>query len=173
MDDTAIAVFTNRGRDRLLAEGGSQAWALDQARAAMCNYLVCIQNRHADGWGQPTHQHRHAFLVAKVAGVVPSKEAPGRFMILFTEYASVDIPIKEKWRNPVRYTDLASLGIDSAKLKFSRVRLRLLRASAPEKLPEPEDKSAAKEGLDIASAKKALSAFYGVPTGAIEIVIRG
>lgn len=169
MDDTAIAVFTNRGRDRLLAEGGSQAWALDPARAAMCDYLVCIQNRHADGWGQPTHKHRHAFLVAKIAGIVPSKETPGRFMILFTEYASIDIPIKEKWRNPVRYTDLAALGIDPAELKFSRVRVRPLRESAP----KPEEKSSAKEGLDIASAKKALSAFYGVSLDAIEIVIRG
>ena len=109
----------------------------------------------------------------EVAGVVPSKEAPGRFMILFTEYAPIDIPIEQKWRNPVRYTDLASLGIDPGKLKFGRVRQRLLRASALEERPEPKDKAVAKEGLDIASAKKALSTFYGVPVDAIEIVIRG
>ncbi len=164
MNDTAIAVFTNRGRDRLLAEGGSQAWALDPGRAAMCNYLVCIQNRRGDGWGQPTHKHRHAFLVAKVAGIVPSKETHGRFMILFTEYASIDVPIEEKWRNPVRYTSLSALGIHPGSLKFNRMRVR------PR---EPEHKPAAKVGLDIAGAKKALAAFYGVPTDSIEILIRG
>lgn len=168
MKETAIAVFTNRGRSRLLAEGGSQAWTLDPGRAAMCNYLVCIQNRHADGWGQPTHEHRHAFLVAKVAGIVPSKETAGRFMILFTEYASIDIPIEEKWRNPVRYTSLSALGIDPDTLKFNRVRVR------PREEPrELQGKPAAKEGLDIAGAKKALAAFYGVPTDSIEILIRG
>jgi len=170
MDDSAIAVFTNRGRERLLSEGGSQAWALDPAHAARCNYVVCIQNRVSREWGEPTHDHRHAFLVGKVAGVSPSKEAPGRFLIRFEQYADINVPIEEKWRNPVRYTSLGALGINAAALSFKRARAR-----TRERLADPEEVLAAapKRGLDIVNAKKALAEFYGVPVDAIEIVIRG
>ena len=170
MDDSAIAVFTNRGRERLLSEGGSQSWALDPTRAVKCTYVVCIQNRTSQEWGAPTHDHRHAFLVGKIAGVSPSRETPGRFLIHFEQFADIDKPIEEKWRNPVRYTSLGELGIDPATLTFKRVRAR-----HRERLTDPAEPpaSAPKRGLDIANAKKALAEFYGVPVGAIEIVIRG
>jgi hypothetical protein len=71
-------------------------------------------------------------------------------------------------RTDVRYTSLSELGINTAKLSFKRVRVR-------ERLNEVKraSEAAAKPGLDIANAKKALSDFYGVPVDAIEIVIRG
>src|SRR5439155_1362910 len=41
-----IVVFTARSPERIIREGGSQAWVLNPARAKLCKWLVCTQNRH-------------------------------------------------------------------------------------------------------------------------------
>ena len=72
---SAICVLTARGIERILAEGGSQAWVLDAKRARACEYVVCVQNcRFADDWGQVSAPHHSAFVVGRLKEVVPSRE---------------------------------------------------------------------------------------------------
>jgi hypothetical protein len=167
----ALGVFTNRGLHRLLAEGGSQAWKLDPERARKQTYLVCCQNRDDGDWGEPTHPQGTGFLIAKITSVEPSPEGrDGRYIIRFNEYAEIDIEdMARQWRNPVRYVELGKFDIDPNKLTFKRIasdEREPPRATPP---VAPLDVTA----LDIASAKKALAAFYKVPTASIEIIIRG
>ena len=91
-------------------------------------------------------------------------------MILFSEYARVNIPNAWKGdRNPVKYASLKDVGIDPSNLKR-------------EPMPSPTTGKAASRAhanvaavesrLTIAEAKKALALTFGVPSEAVEIVIR-
>src|ERR1019366_294153 len=117
--ENTVFVFTGRSVDQMLSEGGSQAWALDAGRARRCAYVVCSQNRHSDTIRSGVAPHGSAFLVAKIADVVDSPEVPGRYNILFSEFARIAVPsLWGGWRNPVKYTSLEELGIDEARLTF-------------------------------------------------------
>jgi hypothetical protein len=172
----AVAVFTNRGLHRLLAEGGTQAWSLQPDRVKKLKYVVCTQNRDDGEWGAPTHDQGQGFLIGKISGVEPSPEGrEGRYIILFKEYAEINVPsMAYQWRNPVRYIELNDFSIDPNTLTWKSVHPRTdgepPRAASPIGAPSPASESA---GLDITEAKKALSTFYRVPVTAIEIVIRG
>ena len=107
--NSVVSVFTARGLDRILREGGSQAWVLDAKRAGSCEYVVCVQNRSfPDDWGQASASDHEAFLIGKVSKVIPAKEDAednDRYKIVISEYAEISIP--KAWpgnRNPVRYT---------------------------------------------------------------------
>lgn len=168
----AVAVFTNRGLDTLLAEGGTQAWALQPERVKKLTYVVCTQNREDGDWGKPTHAQGQGFLIGKIKNVQPSPEGrEGRYIIMFDEYAEIDVPnMAYQWRNPVRYIELNDFNIDPDKLTWKRNARhtdgRSPRADAPAA-------HASDGGMDIADAKKALAAFYRVPVTNIEILIRG
>ncbi len=171
----AVAVFTNRGLGRLLAEGGTQAWSLQPERVKKLKYVVCTQNREDGDWGAPTHAQGQGFLIGRISGVEPTPELrEGRYIVLFDEYAEIDVPnMAYQWRNPVRYIELNDFGIDPDKLTWKRVSPGTdgepPRAASPAQLAT----TAEKRGLDITEAKKALSVFYRVPVTNIEIVIRG
>jgi hypothetical protein len=171
----AVAVFTNRGLNRLLAEGGTQAWSLQPERAKKLKYVVCTQNRDDGEWGAPTHAQGQGFLIGKISGVEPSPEGrEGRYIILFDEYAEIDVSnMAYQWRNPVRYIELNDFGIDPDTLTWKRVTPRT--DEQPPRAASRAGLTAAAEsrGLDIAQAKTALATFYRVPVTAIEIVIRG
>lgn len=179
----AVAVFTNRGLNRLLAEGGTQAWALNPERAKKHTYVVCTQNRDDGDWGQPTHAQGQGFLIGKINAVEPSPEGrEGRYIIRFDEYSEIDIPnMAYQWRNPVRYIDLDEYGIDPTKLTFKRIEqsgepVQLAHSARPPATPPREQVSSAEEDirpLDMSGAKKALAAFYNVPIHSVEITIRG
>jgi hypothetical protein len=176
----ALAVFTNRGIDRLLAEGGSQAWKLKPERVKKLKYLVCVQNRDDGDWGEPTHEQGQGFFIGKIRDVQPSpEERPGRYIILVDEYAEIDKPdMAHQWRNPVRYIQLEEFGIDPDRLTFKPV-----GTSASQGAPKARDKkeppraaplpATSVQPLDMGAAKKALAAHYRVPVAAIEITIRG
>ena len=119
----AICVFTARGLEKVLSEGGSQAWVLDNGRAARFEYVVCVQNRgFADDWGKASAPARSAFVVGKLKDVVEvpnNSSSKSRFLLTFSEYAEIDVP--DAWpgyRNPVWYTTLDEIGIDPSKLRF-------------------------------------------------------
>lgn len=136
-------------------------------------YVVCAQNRDDGEWGEPTHDQGQGFLIGKISGVEPSPEGrEGRYIILFQEYADIDVPgMAYGWRNPVRYIELSDSGIDPDTLTWKPV-----HPPTEGKAPvSPVATGPAREsgGLDIVEAKKALSTFYRVPVTAIEIVIRG
>lgn len=150
-----IAVLTYKSIETILETGGTQSWALDRIRAARCDYVVMCRNartRDAEG----PEDHAAAFLIGKVKDVVPSTETEGRWLILISEYARVDV--KEQWegRNPVAYwKDSDYPAIDFKALTFE-----------PILPPTPK-------GLSIAEAKAGLALGLNVPESAIEITIRG
>ena len=90
-------------------------------------------------------------------------------MLTFDEYAIIDKPgVRKGWRNPVRYTTFAKLGISLAEIKFRPM---------PRRDIESEATSLSKAGtptkIDIDTAKKGLAAYYNVSPEAVEITIRG
>lgn len=170
----AVAVFTNRGLNRLLSEGGTQAWSLKPANAKKFKYVVCAQNRDDGDWGAPTHAQGQGFLIGKLKDVLPSPEGrAGRYIITFDEFAEIDVPnMAYQWRNPVRYIELNDFGIDPDKLTWKRITPHTDGKPA-RAVSLPEATPAEPLPLDIAEAKKALASFYRVPINNIEIVIRG
>lgn len=173
-----VVVFTNRGLDRLLEEGGSQAWKLDPDRVRKLSYVVCVQNRNDGDWGQPTHDQGEGFLIGRISGVDVNSEGrnENRYVIQFDEYAEISLP--NFWdrlgglRNPVRYLEDLERYVDVNALEWKRVQPQI-EGELPVTTTRPVSPSSEPRALDIAEAKKALAAFYRVPVSAIEIVIRG
>jgi hypothetical protein len=154
-----VSVFTSKSAATILADGGSQSWALDRSRAARCDYLVACRNAHGDP--EAAEPHRTAFLVGKVADVVASTETDGRYKILISEFAYVDW--EDGWeegrRNPVAYyKDSDFTGNDGKPVDFKTLPFEKLGAAV--------------QGLSIAEAKAGLAAAFNVPESAIEIIIR-
>jgi hypothetical protein len=92
----AIIVFTARSPDRIISEGGSQAWVLNPARAKLCKWLVCTQNRRNPDYefSDATEPHDAAFLVGRISGIEPSHEesAEDRWILRIGEAARIDKP---------------------------------------------------------------------------------
>lgn len=172
----ALAVFTNRGLNRVLTEGGTQAWSLKPERVTKLRYVVCTQNRDDGDWGDPTHAQGQGFLIGKISAVEPSPEGrKGRYIVRFSEYAEIDKPdMAYKWRNPVRYIELEDFDIDPTKLTFKPVPQREEEPPGAGHIPaactHPKSEILA---LDLSHAKIALAEFYKVPVTSIEITIRG
>ena len=171
----AVVVFTAKGIERILREGGTSSWRLDRNHARQCVFAVCTRNSYAD-WVEGPEAHHSAFLVGKVKDVVPSPyHEDDRYLIQFSECALVNVP--EVWkgdRNPVKYSTLEELGIDPSTLKWEQL---AESAGAPEAAP-PEAAPkvmplTASAPLTMAEAKKGLALTFGVPAEAIEITIRG
>ncbi|MFE3546318.1 hypothetical protein ACFXK0_25430 [Nocardia sp. NPDC059177] len=162
--EDAVVVFTAKSPETILREGGSQAWKLDPARARKCEWLVCTQNAHNyEDYADPSEPHGSAFLVGRISRLTPATEVEGRWKIEVDEY--IRISQADVWagdRNPVRYTNLAALGIDIDGVTFQK-----LERSDATTAPTPA------AGLTIAQAKAGLSKTYDVGVDAIEIVIRG
>lgn len=167
---SAVCVLTARGLDRMLKEGGSQAWKLAGKRASTYMYCVCVQNRREpNDWGNATAPDREAFMVGKISRVLlvpPPPEDPEekRYMLQFSEYAEVSLP--DAWngqRNPVQYTTLEEMGIDIRKLKFKPM------PEVAEQIVPIAQPSA--NGLSIEEAKKGLAQRFGVKLEQIQITI--
>jgi len=171
-EDT-IVVFTARSPDRIIREGGSQAWVLNPVRAKQARWLVCTQNRHHPDheFSDATEPHGTAFLVGKISGIVPSSEHPdgSRWMIAISEFARISMPSVWQGRNPVRYTNLPNvIFTDVRNLKFEPMPQR----EVMQLVEQPTDPTSP-HALTIAEAKKALAATFGVKPEAVEITIRG
>lgn len=174
--EDAIAVFTARSPERIVREGGSQAWVLNPARAKNCTWLVCTQNRHNPNheFSDATEPHGTAFLLGKISAIRKSQE-PGddeRWMIAISEFARINVP--DGWdhgRNPVRYTSLAQLGIAPEKETFEPMPVGAV--AHPPVGATTTSGAQPVAMLTIAEAKKALAATFGVNPEAIEITIRG
>jgi len=176
MKDSAIVVFTSRGTELLLREGGSCSWVLNSKRASECQYLVCVQNRepadHGNDWGDVSAPHKTAFFIGKISSVVLSPEwngqHPKRWLVRVSKYATVAYP--DMWagaRNPVAYSSLSELGIDESSLNF--VDMPFVDIGSP----KFEDKTVSSEaGITIKEAKLLLSKKYDISIESIEIIIR-
>jgi hypothetical protein len=171
MSHQATIVFTFKSVERILAEGGTSAWRLDRNRARQCKYVVCTRNAKANEVEGP-EAHHSAFLVGKVKGVAPKPGRDGRFIILMSEYARVDIP--DVWkgdRNPVKYETLEELEIDPYALAWEPMPPTSNEANEGERIAEPRSDSV--RPLSLLEAKKGLALAFGVAPDAIEITIRG
>lgn len=177
-EEEAIVVFTARSPERIIKEGGSQAWVLNRGHARNCKFLVCCQNRnHKDHeFSDATKPHGSAFLVGKISGIQRSAESTEheeRWLITISEYAVLDVP--DFWgglRNPVRYMPVSQLrakGIDLEKLEFKPMPEGPAASASVYALNE----QLACGGMTIAKAKESLAATFGVKPEAIEITIRG
>lgn len=186
-----VVVFTNRGRDRLWEECGSQAWRMDASRASKCEYVVCVQNRNGN-WGQPTAPHKEAFMIGKIKEIVPSDEDSGRQKIVFSSTAEISVP--NMWggnRNPVAYMTLGDFGIhtqeDIESLRFTKITGFFMHGTkfvspgddyqaAEEAAEDAADSNVAstsvEQVLTIEEAKRGLARKFGVSEAQIEIVIR-
>ncbi len=171
MPSDAIAVYTFKGRESILAHGGTSSWVLNRANARAFHWVVCTRNAN-DKSAEGPEPHGSAFLVARIAEIVPSPE-PGfedRWLIRFSEYADVAVLDAWKgWRNPVKYTTLEELGIDPSTLDLKSMPAGALTFS-PADLALQE-KSPFK--LTIAKAKEGLANNFGVSPEAVHITIRG
>lgn len=168
-----IVVFTARSPDRIVKEGGSQAWVLRPSTAKLAKWLVCTQNRHHPDheFSDATEPHGAAFLVGKISGITKSLEegCENRWLVEISEFARISKPDVWKWRNPVHYTSLSELGIKVDDLKFEPI-------PSAKQMPAMLESKAAPwppATLTIAEAKKALAATFGVKPEAVEISIRG
>jgi hypothetical protein len=180
-EEEAVVVFTARSPERIVREGGSQAWVLNAARAKQCTWLVCTQNRNNRDheFSDATQPHGSAFLVGKVSGVRKSAEESDdgnqRWVVTISEYALIDIgDFWEHDRNPVRYlsrTELEKKGLQFDKLGFKAMPQRT-PATTPITPAQPVALGAILP-LTIAEARKGLAATFGVKPEAIEITIRG
>jgi hypothetical protein len=164
-----LVVFSGKSLDHVLQDGGSQSWKLDRNNAKHCTYLVCC--RSGVNWVEGPEPRGSAFLVGRISDVVPSTEpdCPNRWLVKISEFARVDIPdVWQGWRNPVRYTDLGSLGINPNTLIFEP-----MPEVVPRDVPPVAVKQTNAAPLTINEAKRGLALNFGVPPEAIEITIRG
>lgn len=168
-----LMVFTARSPERIVREGGSQAWVLNAARAKQCQWVVCTQNRHHPDhlFSDASEPHSSAFLVGRIKEIrACSGHDAGRWMIAISGFARVAIPdVWQGWRNPVRYAMLSELGIDPAQLAFEPM---------PAVAEPPAGEGAELESVGVsparvlADAKQAVAAAFGVRPEAVEITVR-
>ncbi|MBN9983776.1 hypothetical protein [Rhizobium laguerreae] len=162
MTDNVISVLTFKSIDTILEVGGTQSWTLDRARAKGCKFAVVCRNAHHAGV-EGSEAHGSAFMVGKVLDVVPSTETQGRWLILFSEYALVNVGDQWEGRNPVRFWRTNDFDlIDFVALDWQP--MPEFSAGKATTLKGP--------GLTIAEAKAGLSLTFGVDPSAIEITIR-
>ena len=163
-----LGVLTFKSVETILEVGGTQSWALDRNRAKNCRYVVvCRNQRHPDVEGH--EEHGHAFMIGKVKDVVPSTEAPDRWLVTFSEYAVGDFGDEWKGRNPVAYYMTSDYqpdkGDDYDGIYFSSL------DSKP--MPEPlQEEVGISRVMTVAEAKAALVAALRVDASHVEITVR-
>ncbi len=178
-----LTVLTFKSARHIVGDGGTQSWVVSQRRARRCAYVVCVRHQQGPYKAEGNEPHKHAFLVGKVSGAVPSSESSDRFRVEMSEYAIVDGPhIPLNSASPTQYfPSLSSIGIDEASLQWKPMRA----------LPD-EDGSIPRGGVTtsedaiqdvstggsipamsvIMQAKKLVADGLGVPLSSVEIVVR-
>jgi hypothetical protein len=121
----SIAVFTFKGVNTILHDGGTSSWNLNPEHAGHCEFAICTRNVHFREPAQGSEPHHTAFLVGRIKDVVKSTTRRGPagpyYLIRFSSYAHLNE--SNGWkrlkggRNPVRYADIERL-IDPSRLKW-------------------------------------------------------
>ena len=136
VSDTVFA-FTFQPVQMILNAGGSGIWVINNQSLNGVKYVVGVRNRNralVEGvLNQTPEAHRSAFILGKYSGWSPSPTWPGRKLLEFSEYALIDVPNASTGRSPIRYGNLADLGIDPATLDWRPMppRASLVPASQP------------------------------------------
>ncbi|WP_108461488.1 hypothetical protein [Devosia naphthalenivorans] len=121
MADDAILILTGYSPDQIRLEGESRAWRLAPDNARARTYAVLCYNANGE-YGSADIEHGSGFLVGALAGVVPSREVEGRWVLRFSEIARISVP--DLWpghQAPFTYTSMEDLGIDPSRLNFRPV----------------------------------------------------
>ena len=163
MAENVLQVLTYKSIDTMFSVGGTQSWALDRNRALGCKYAVCCRNantREAEG----PEAHGSAFMIGRISDVVSSTDHDGRWLVLFSEYAIVNLGDQWEGRNPVRFYTTDDYDFDFGDLEWMPM---------PEPTDQVEDEVPSKRGMTIAEAKAALAETFSVSPSSIEITIRG
>lgn len=105
-------------------------------------------------------------MVGKVSDVVASTETEDRWLVLFSEYALVNVGDQWEGRNPVRFYTVEDY---EGYIDFDALDWKPMPPPSAELPAVPTTK----KGMTIAEAKAALAASFGVDPSAIEITIRG
>lgn len=188
-----VSVFSARGIERIIEEGGTQAWVLDPRRAKRAEYAVVIQNRgfaHNDNdWGKVSAKHKQMFVIGKVRKVVklPKRHErhAQRYSLQFSEYAEIDLKsFLTSNRNPVRYTSVDELynHIDPDALDWKTMPEPTGELTVDDEDLNPEERTAEtkpaancisqdNEHLTIPEAKRRLALTLGVSADDIKITI--
>lgn len=175
MADQALVVFTNKSRERLLAEGGTSDWVVVPAHVKKLKYVVCTRNSHKafeqePEWSIGPEPHGSAFMVGRISDVEFKYHARGRnrYLIRFSEYADVSIGNirSPDRRNPIEYVPIDVLkarGLDFDALKFEPMPTPPIE---DENVPEDES------GLSVLDqAKQMIAKALGTDPEAIRITI--
>jgi hypothetical protein len=171
MTKNVLQVLTLKGTQSILDLGGTQSWKLNRARAMKCEYAVLCRNANAaDTEGKEAHGS--AFMVGRISDVVPATDELNRWLVLFTEYAVVNVAEQWEGRNPVHFytTDQYEGDIDFDTLDWRPMPSRSSSVSA---VPIALAGSPTKKGMTMAEAKAGLANTFGVDPSDIEITIRG
>lgn len=166
MSHPCIVVLTARSPERIIEEGGSQAWRINPENARRFRYCVCVQNRRGGNWGGASEPDRRAFLIGQISGIERSLETSDRFIILFSRYARIEA--ENAWpgnRNPVRYGTLDEFKI----LEPSKLDWHDMPATGHQRHAQEEADPI--HPLSIAEAKSGLAAWLKIPEEDIEIII--
>jgi hypothetical protein len=118
-----LTVLTFKSARHIVGDGGTQSWIISPRRAGRCAYVVCVRHQQGPYKAEGTEPHKHAFLVGKVSGVVPSSEASDRFRVKMSEYAILAGPhIPLNSASPTQYfPSLSSVGIDERSLHWKPI----------------------------------------------------
>jgi hypothetical protein len=158
----AIAVFTGKTLETLLAHGGSGPWVGAEERVKQQEYVVCFRKTKPG-----REDHGAVFLVGKIRDVRQlgfDRRGQQRWFFDIGEFALSSHLAQWKSRNPVRYTSLEELGIELKKLKF--------KPTPPATSPPSAESGSMVKPLTIAEAKAGLAAKFGVSPDAIDIHIK-
>jgi hypothetical protein len=178
MSANALVVFTNKSRERILAEGGTSDWVIVPGNVKKLEYVVCTRNSHkafeqGPKWQIGPEAHGSAFLVGRVSSVDFTYHANGRdrYLVRFSEYAEVSIPNirSADRRNPVEYVSIETLkarGLDFDALTFNPM---------PQVQAEAEDEDVGESDVVpsvIDQAKQLIAKALGVPAEAVQLTVQ-
>jgi hypothetical protein len=172
MELRTMMVFTRESVDEMLWQGGSASWKLNEKRAQIYSYLICVRNNLGNKDGvEPNGQ---AFLIAKIKNIVrsPNPQYPDRYMIAFDQYAEIQIDIGwEGRRNPVYYkVEPNKLGLNISELQFLENSKKIEGYNSSQTHGQIERGKI--QSLTIDEAKQGLAKTFSINMDAIEITIR-
>ena len=156
-------VFTSKSLETMLREGGSGNWAANRDRLKHAKWIVATRNEKSN-WNQGSEEHGSAFMIGRISGIrsAPNPEQ-NRFVVSFDRYA--DLNIANAWtgsRNPVTYTDLATLGIEPDILKWKEFIHHQVGDAGP---------SASEPSLVIDRARCMIAEAFSISPDAVKITV--
>jgi hypothetical protein len=177
----AAVVYTHETIAEIAKEGGTQDWKMDAKHIGAFDYVIAARSRTASGDPHDVRPVKSAFMIGKVADIVPATKVNGprhnddrRWLIRLSEVAQINIP--NFWnfgRWPMRIGTLAEFGVDPADYAF-RPLSDFLDGDAKAAGPDPDLAERARRSVSeiIAEHRTGIAREVGVAEDRIDITIR-